>query len=550
MRAQLLPSTQDETVAAARPRRWLRRPVVQGGLAFALYLLVWTLTVYRPIVTQAGKAILDQQSMDPNFYVWALRWWPFALSHGLDPLFSRQIAAPAGHSLVWVTTVPPLALLTAPLTLLAGPVVAFNLVSALALPASGWAAFLLCRRLTGRFWASLIGGAVFGFSAYEMNHAQAGQLNLTYCLLVPVFAYLIVIWWQGSLSTRWFIALAALTLTVQFYLFLETFADLTALTALSFVAAVVLAGQAHRAQLLRLVKVTAIAYGIAILLALPYLAFALTSQPPKPARITGMDFASLVIPRAGRTYGIGWLTQAAGRQVSSVSTAGDIGIPLLAVVVLLAVTYWSSRLVRFLTVMIAFLIVLSLGPALRVGGHQVFRLPWAFVWDLPLLRNAYPARLMLFAFLALAVVTAMFLARPAGRTNWLRPPLAVLVVAFLALDAVPMKIQPHSSVPAFITAGDYSRQLYRGESMVVVSNVGNAAMLWQAQTSFYLRVAGGYINAGLNNRTDLPGPVQALAKASPAAVQFKPIYLLVTAPVPSFSKSFKRRLLSARSGVL
>ena len=55
--------------------------------------------------------------MDPNFYVWCLRWWPYAVVHGLNPLYTHQIAAPAGHSLAWVTTVPPLALLAAPLTL-------------------------------------------------------------------------------------------------------------------------------------------------------------------------------------------------------------------------------------------------------------------------------------------------------------------------------------------------------------------------------------------------------------------------------------------------
>ena len=77
----------------------------------------------------------------------------YAIAHGLNPLYSSRMAAQAGHSLAWVTTVPPLALLATPLTLAAGPVVAFNLLAAAALPVSAWAAFVLCRRLTGRFWA-------------------------------------------------------------------------------------------------------------------------------------------------------------------------------------------------------------------------------------------------------------------------------------------------------------------------------------------------------------------------------------------------------------
>src|SRR5262249_40104779 len=160
---------------------------------------------------------LAQKSQDPNFYVWSLHWWPYAIGHGLNPLYSNQIMAPAGHSLAWVTTVPPLALLASPLTLWAGPVVSFNLLAAVALPVSGWAASFLCRRLTGKVWAGLAGGAVFGFSAYEMSHSALGQLNLTYSLLLPILAYLVVVWWEGSISDRTFVILAAVTITVQFY---------------------------------------------------------------------------------------------------------------------------------------------------------------------------------------------------------------------------------------------------------------------------------------------------------------------------------------------
>ena len=184
--------------------------------------------------------------MDPNFYVWCLRWWPYAVVHGLNPLYTHQIGAPAGQSLAWVTTIPPLALLAAPITLASGPVVTFNLLSAIAPAVSAWAAFVLCRRLTGRFWAALVGGAVFGFSAFEMNHSAAGQLNLTYSLLLPILAYLVVVWWQGSISGRAFVFLAALMMATQFYLFLETFADLTAFLVVALGAGLLLGGRDSR----------------------------------------------------------------------------------------------------------------------------------------------------------------------------------------------------------------------------------------------------------------------------------------------------------------
>ncbi len=49
-------------------------------------------------------------------------------------------------------------------------------------PLSAWAAFVLCRRITGRFWPALLGGAVYGFSSYEMNHMANGTLNLIFVL--------------------------------------------------------------------------------------------------------------------------------------------------------------------------------------------------------------------------------------------------------------------------------------------------------------------------------------------------------------------------------
>jgi hypothetical protein len=44
-------------------------------------------------------------------------------------------------------------------------------------------------------------------------------------------------------------------------------------------------------------------------------------------------------------------------------------------------------------------------------------------------------------------------------------------------------------------------------------------MLWQADTDFYMRLAGGYINQSITRRTDLPPAVQRLAHASPGYVR-------------------------------
>ena len=498
-------------------RERLRSPGLQGLLALGLYLAVWLPTLARPLVLHATQAQLDQANPDPNFYVWGMGWWPYAIGHGLNPLFSSLIGAPAGHALAWVTTAPPLALLATPLTLTAGPVVAFNLVTAVGLPVSAWAAFVLCRRLTGRFWPSIVGGAVYGFSAFEMGHNFAGQINLTYSLLLPILGYLILRWRDESISPRAFVILAGLTMALQFYLFMEIFADMTAILAVGLLVGIWLGGRDNRPALLRLARLTACAYAIALVLALPYLAYALPTPRPRPATIPPQDLASLVLPARASTYSISWLTHTAATP-HGVSAGGYIGIPLLALAVLMAITGWRSRLVRFLTCMLALIIVASLGPSLYVEGHVIRRLPWARLWYLPFVRNAFPARLMLFAFLVLAVAAALWLAKPATPMLWARWSLAVFVIAGLVLGSSPLAITQHTTVPAFVSAGHYRNELSPGEIVVVVSTVGNAGMLWQAESGFYMRIAGGFINRGLTRRTDLPRPVQNLAFATPANV--------------------------------
>jgi len=516
--AQLADPPVPSAASPAARRDLLRSPALQGAAALALYLLVWLTTSARTLIEHLGWAQLDQQSMDPNFYVWGLRWWPYAIGHTLNPFYTHQIAASAGHSLVWVTTAPPVALLAVPLTLIAGPLASFNLLTAIALPVSAWAAFVLCRRLTGKFWPALAGGSVFGFSAYEVNHGAAGQLNLIYSLLLPILGYLIVVWRDGAIRTRTFVILAGLAMALQFYLMMETFADLTAILALALLVGFALAGRDGRPAVVRLGKFLGLAYLIAAVLAAPCAAYALSVKAPRsPANVTGMDLASLVIPRPEGTFGIAWIAHAAAGP-ALVSNACYVGVPLLLLVVLLAVTRWSSKMVRFLTCMLGFIIVASIGPVVYLEGRKQGKVPWSALFHLPLVRNAYPLRLMLFAYLALAVATALYLAGPARRIPWARWPLAVLVIAFIALDNLPLSIGPYTSVPKFISSGAYHHQLSPGETVVVVSKVGNAGMLWQAQTDFYMRIAGGYINEGLARRTDLPRPVQELANASPSRV--------------------------------
>ena len=96
---------------------------------------------------------------------------------------------------------------------------------------------------------------------------------------------------------------------------------------------------------------------------------------------------------------------------------------------------------------------------------------------------------MVFAFLILAVMTALWLADPAPfrRARLARWALAALAVAAVAADVPALNINTTSGTPTFIATGECRRYLEPGATVVVVSARRNEGMRWQAETDFYFR---------------------------------------------------------------
>jgi hypothetical protein len=151
---------------------------------------------------------------------------------------------------------------------------------------------------------------------------------------------------------------------------------------------------------------------------------------------------------------------------------------------------------------------------------------------LPVVRGAFESRLMVFAFLILAVMMALWLAGPARSSSVRlgRWALALLAIVAVAADVPTLSINP-SGTPAFIASAQYRTYLRPGATVVVASASGNLGLRWQSEADFYFRVAGGFINSAFNGHTDLPAGVDDLAKhpVTPASVS-----------------SFRRYLISAR----
>jgi len=506
------------------------RPAVQGLLALAAYLVVFITGYALPVAGHLGETQLRQYWTDPNFYTWAMRWWPYAVSHGINPLFSGQIGAPGGYDVAWATTTPTIGLLFWPVTALFGVVSAFNLMLLLVPPLSALAAFVAARRLTGRFWASLLAGGVYGLCPFELVHDWQGQPNLTVIALLPLLVYLALRWWDGTLGRGWFVAWASVLMALEFYTFTEAFAGMTMVLAVALVAGFAVAGRAGRPRVARLAGLTVAGYAGAVLLASPYLLYALRGYPATLSRqlpAFSLHLVRLVLPSSDKLFGLGALVGYSDR-IGRVGLDDYAGLPLLLIPFVLVISARSSRLARLLVIALVGVIALALGPGLVIGNADAFSLPWGGLWNLPLARSAEPSRLIIFGYLVLSLALALWLAAPAA--GWRRSArwgLGLLAAAVLFADLptaagalnphpagypLPATMRPANQLPPFITEGLYRHYLQPGETVVVVTERGNGGLLFQAAAGFYFRIAGGFINGSLTPREDaLPAAIGNLS---------------------------------------
>ncbi len=414
--SRALPSGPLRHIGASSPGvRRAPGPSLQGLLALAIYLAPFAWYAL-PLIRYLDMPVVGYLSPDSNFYVWSMRWLPYAISHGLNPLYSNQIMAPGGISLAWSTPAPTVVIVMWPVTAAFGPVLSYNLTLLLAPPVTGWAAFVAARRLTGRFWASLLAGAAYGFCPFMVMHNARGDLNLTVNILFPLMVYLVLLWWDGTLGRTGFVIWMTVALALQFYTFTEFFADMTVLLTAVLVIGYAVAGRAGRRTVAQLAALTAMAYAGALMLASPYLIYALRQYPSELTRQQpgySLRLIRLILPSSGRLFGLRPLV-AYSNGLGPSSTDDYVGLPLLVILLLLAVFTWKSKITRLLVLAFFVVIAIALGPNLIITDRPVSALPGSRLWSLPIARSAEPFRLIIFGFLILAIALALWLTAPAA----------------------------------------------------------------------------------------------------------------------------------------
>jgi len=466
-----------------------------GLSALAIYATLSFGFVGRSVAGVLSSSYIGRTN-DPTVYMWLLSWWPYAIAHRLNPLITYAVWAPGGFNLAWTTSMPLAALVAAPLTRALGPVVAYNILCILAPAIAAWSGFLLCRRITANYIAAIVGGYVFGFSAYMLAETR-GHLPLILVFPVPLAVLLVLNRLDGRISTSRFSFLLGAALIAAFLCWAELYATMTLFGAIALGLRLFYGEAALRERIGHLLIPVMTAYAISLIVVLPYLYFffqrGYPRSPINSPHAYSADLLNLLFPTAINALGdVGFVEKMTHRFAGNSMEAGAyFGLPVAAITFWLVWERWREPMTRLLVTFLVIVCVLMFGPRLHVNGNELFGMPWKIALHLPLLRHALPLRFSLYAFLSLAVIVSMWLSapRPAG--------LKLAAIALLALFLCP-NLQSgfwnrDNDTPEFFTRGDYRRYLNPGESVVILPyGISGSSMLWQAAAGFYFRMAGGW----------------------------------------------------------
>lgn len=521
----------DARSAATAPHRSRWR---EAAIALAGYLCLSAILYGHGVLGRLADAMVGtgpwaSAGRDQGSFIWYIAWGARSISQLRDPLSTMAIYAPHGWNLAWATDIPGPAALLTPLTMLAGPVVSFNVLALCAPAFAAWTAYLLCRQILsieatstpaaigarsgaegtssrGRLARLLspgpapavVGGLLFGFGTYETVE-MINHVNLALVGLVPLTALLVLRRHARRISRATFILALGVVLAAQMLTSTEVFATSVLFGAFAIALWAALSG----AKAWRRVALTAGECLLGVLLggvlSIPFLYQAFHFGNPArgiAGRYLNLDAANvLTSTKATLVPGIGTLFWSAHELHSNVTEqTGYLGLPLLA---MLAAFAWSFRRRHAGWWLIAFMLwvgLLSLGGKALIDSRPLsFPLPWALIDKLPLMKFAAPARFTLFLWLAIAVAGCLWLAQ--GRRSSRNARWALLGVVLISLMPSPVSIRWSTPVdrPSLLRSSQLASYV-PPRSVVLALPYGSRgnSMLWQVEAHFRFRLAGGY----------------------------------------------------------
>lgn len=409
----------DDTVAPIAPSGLVPRPArLQRYWPPLLAVLIYSVLaafVYGAHPPATSVTLPPCACGDISSQVWFLAWPAYALSHGLNPLYSSWVDYPHGVNLMNNTADPLLGILFAPFTLVFGALSTFSLLMRLAFALSGISMYFVLWRWVKWWPAAFIGGLLFEFSPFMVGQSQS-HLFLTFLPLPPIVMALL----DELVVRRRRVIRSGILLGVAVAAQLVISPEILAIGLLAALCALVVMAIAHpvatRERSAVLVRGFASAAATLVLLAAypiwiyfrgPYH----VSGPPHP--VSELDQyhsypASLIYPTSLQRFGFGsWLAKGIALvEGNVVEHTTYIGIPLLVLLAFIVIRCRRVGLVQVFMLVALGAWVITLGR-----GKGNIKLPYDLLAKVPLISGALDLRYSYLMYLAIAVVLAVGLDR-------------------------------------------------------------------------------------------------------------------------------------------
>jgi hypothetical protein len=457
---------------------------------------------------------------------WFLAWVPYALRHGLSFFHTGFLDYPIGVDLANNTSVPLLGLLAAPVTVLLGPIAAFNILLRLAFASSAASMFLVLRNWC-RWPAAFIGGLAYGFGPYMVTQGQ-NHLNLVFAPLPPLIVWCLyqLLFDRTRRPVRMGILLGLLA-GAQALISPEVLALLALLVVVGLVVLAVSSRADLKGRFSNLLRAAGPAMVVFLALSGWYLWCLLiapghlvgTQAAINTLQVYHADLLGPIVPTFNElltTHHFSVASQDYGVADFAENTS-YIGLPMVFLLGYFAVRWRRDVLIAGPTFLAIVALVLSFGPWLEINGFEKsIHLPDALLADLPVYDDVVPARysfiVWLFAIIAVAIGADRLV-----RNLWERPASEKLTMAGRILAALSLILAVAFIVPRVPFKTEAARfppdtetalNVIPSGSVVLAypfpTELNTEAMSWQAQGEMRFRIIGGYatVQAGYDG---LPG---------------------------------------------
>ncbi|MEM3886805.1 MAG: hypothetical protein QXO82_07070 [Candidatus Methanomethylicia archaeon] len=440
-------------------------------------------------------------SGDPAFYLWALKWWPYAISHGLNPFLTKAFWAPFGQNLVWTTSCSSIAILMWPITNLFGPIFSYNLTTVISLTLAPYGIYLINRKIGLKQTSSIFGGLVFFFSSYVWGQLL-GHLNLDIIFIVVFIVYLYVLRFKGSISRTKYYILLGILLAIQFGISNEIYASFIVFSFIGFIILILLylKDEYYKQKIITFGFDTLIGISISVFLLIPYIYYIFygyVSQNLNDNSFYVADPINYFIPTPITLVFGNVFLPISSKFAGNFSEEGAyLGLPLIFIsisFIYLTIKYLNkqSRFYVFLTLFFIIAIILSFGPYLRILGHHTIPMPWIVFSHLPLIKQALPTRFTLYVDLTVSIIAALWFEKFSKKS--VKYILSGLAILFLIPNLYLYKgslIRDY--IPNFIKTNEYKNYIKKGSNVIILpayQDAGFQGPLWQYTTNFYFNLS-------------------------------------------------------------